>query len=160
MVEYPMITARSLKAVLNYDPQNGMFRWKKPEGKKMRPGQVAGWLVNGYRIIQIRNRNYRAGRLAFLYVHGRWPKEIDHINRNPSDDRICNLREASRKDNCANTGHRITNKLKLKGVSRKRNKFRATFRRKSLGVFITPEQAHAAYKNAAEKYYGEYACAF
>lgn len=55
---------------------------------------------DGYLIIKIKGKQYKAHRLVFAYHHGRFPKdEIDHINRNRSDNRIENLRESDRKIN-------------------------------------------------------------
>lgn len=84
--------------VLDYDPNTGIFTWKieKSTGGARIKGKRAGSIYyKGYRYIKINKKRYRAGRLAFFYVHKRFPKNtIDHINRQRDDDRIENLREA------------------------------------------------------------------
>jgi hypothetical protein len=89
---------------LRYDPTTGIFVWSKSPARVIKAGTVAGRLGrDGYIAIQIKGRLYFAHRLAWLYVNGVWPKnQIDHINGNRSDNRIENLREATRKQNGEN----------------------------------------------------------
>jgi hypothetical protein len=86
-----------------------------------------------------------------------------HANRNRSDNRWDNLRDATPSENGGNKGVSKNNKLHIKGVSRTPSgKFRADIRlnRKNtyLGRFDTAESAAAAYATAAENYFGEFAC--
>jgi len=103
-----MITAEYVRRRLQYDPETGVFIWKpRPIDKSWSTrfsGEVAGTIKNnGYRQIRIDGVKYGAARLAWLYVYGEWPKnEIDHINRVRDDDRLINLREATRTENCNN----------------------------------------------------------
>lgn len=98
------LTQKYLHSILSYDRKTGIFRWILAR-KKIVVGAVAGTLdKDGYRIIKIDQKNYRAGRLAFFFVKGRWPKpEIDHRNLNKADDRWRNLREGSKNQNMRNT---------------------------------------------------------
>lgn len=98
------LTRERLSEVLEYDAIVGEFRWKKPTSPRMRVGSVAGTINHdGYRVIAIDREHFRAGRLAWFYTHGRWPEpEIDHINRIRLDDRIDNLREATRSEQLRN----------------------------------------------------------
>jgi hypothetical protein len=86
---------------LDYDPDTGVFTWKpRPGDKKWNAkhvGEVAGSIASGgYRQIMVDRKNYMAARLAWLYVHGEWPKNhIDHINRIRTDDRLVNLRDVT-----------------------------------------------------------------
>jgi len=64
-------------------------------------------------------RRYLAARLAWFYTHGVWPVgEMDHINRNRDDNRLCNLRVVTRKENCKNSGVRGHNRLRLKHITK------------------------------------------
>lgn len=95
---------------------------------------------------------------------GAWPAEqIDHINRRPDDNRLVNLREASRAENMWNSSLSCRNTSGFKGVTffRRAGKWmaRIKFNGQShfLGLFTTAEEAHAAYCKAAEKCFGEFA---
>ena len=87
---------------------------------------------------------------------------IDHINRNPLDNRKVNLRFCSARQNCFNTGFKPSNTSGVIGVDyrKDRMKWRATVRingvKKALGHFDTKEQAEAARLEAELKYYGEF----
>lgn len=113
-----MITQEQLKLILNYDPETGEFNWLVKPRNRASIGGVAGHLrKNGYREISIKGKKYYAHRLAWLYMTGSWPKEhIDHINGNPSDNRFCNLREATRSQNMHNQGVCSNNTSGYKGV--------------------------------------------
>ena len=158
------VTLARLRELLQYDPETGEFRWRVKR-KKVNPGDIAGTAVGKrYHMISIDNRTYLTHRLAWLYVHERWPTEqIDHINSNPFDNRICNLREAS----CAeNTRHRPgdqNSKSGLKGVC-----FRARVGKweanimsngvaRYLGQFETSDEAQRAYEQAALQLHGAFA---
>lgn len=119
----------------------------------------------GYVRIGIDGGQYRAHRLAWLYVHGVWPKsQIDHINRNRRDNRICNLREATGTQNNGNMPARnVSSKYKGVGWHKETRKWRAFIRIKGkaihLGVYNYEFDAHEAYMSAAKAYFGEFASA-
>jgi hypothetical protein len=160
-----MLTTERLREVLDYDPVTGIFIARVNLGGRMRARNVAGQIkTNGYRCIGIDGRRYLAHRLVWLYVHGRWPvDQIDHINRDPSDNSLANLREARPIDNRGNTGIRQDNASGYKGVSfcKNRRKWVAYLqighRNRNLGGFDTPEEAHLAYCEAAFRAFGEFA---
>ncbi|MGV8869313.1 MAG: HNH endonuclease signature motif containing protein [Janthinobacterium svalbardensis] len=99
----PLIQAR-LHEVLNYDRETGTFTWKKSTSGRPIVGKVAGSDDgNGYISIGIDGTNYRAHRLAWLYVHGSFPpNQIDHKDGRRSNNAIANLREATNEENQQN----------------------------------------------------------
>ena len=130
---------------------------------KVRVGDVAGTLaVDRYRKITIKRKKYRAHQLAWLYMTGEWcPLLIDHRDGDPSNNRWGNLRRATVSQSNANRGLHRSNACGLKGASRHRSRWRATIhkngKRHHLGIFPTPQAAHAAYVKAARKLFGEFA---
>jgi len=136
---------------LAYDPDSGLFIRKAPlKGQKV--GAVSGVLNKlGYIQVGVDRKIYFGHRLAWFYVHGRWPEgQIDHINGIRSDNRICNLRDA---DWSINNQNQIKphkdNACGLLGVCRAKKRWRAAIKSngkiKHLGTFDTPELAHEAY---------------
>ena len=155
-----------IESYLSYDPETGDFRFKRSAGKKA-AGSEAGYLNNlGYRMIMIKGRWMMGHRLAWRMTFGKWPeKEIDHINGNPSDNRICNLREATRSQQVANQKFNTRNSSGFRGVTERKRfntpaRYQASIRhnghQRFLGIFTTPEEAHAAYLKAAMDLHGEY----
>ena len=110
-----MLTQKELKERIEYNPETGKFVViKDTKTGKRREGLLAGWTnMRGYREIKIQGKCYIASRLAFLYMTGEFPKfEVDHINRIRSDDRWCNLRDASKELQMLNRGeHKRSQKL-------------------------------------------------
>lgn len=156
-----MLTAERLRSLLDYDPATGVFLWRVRRGPSALAGSIAGHIIaGGYRLIGVDGTEYYAHRLAWLYVHGAWPTgHIDHQNVTPGDDRISNLREATRSQNLANRPAQSNNTSGLKGVSfhKGAGRWRATIQHKYLGLFDTAEEAHAAYRAAASRVFGEFA---
>lgn len=112
-----MINSNELRALLTYDKDTGVFRRNTSSGGQ-EIGSIAGTISKyGYIRIRIKNKAYFAHRLAWLYEYGVWPEnEIDHINGEKSDNRLINLREASRSGN--NHNKNIKNSASgVKGVS-------------------------------------------
>lgn len=146
----------SLKSILNYSLETGVFKWASPR-PKIRVGDVAGGLRGGYRRIRIDGRKYTASRLAFLWMTGEFPKgEIDHLNGDRDDNRWINLRDVTRVVNQQNERcARATNVLGILGVSQEGKKFCAQIRHEGknlyLGSFDTPALAHAAYVHEKRK---------
>lgn len=148
------LSAEQLRELVRYDQASGVFTWAKSCGTR-KAGDIAGSKSDrGYVRLKIGRREYKAHRLAWLHVHGRWPAgEIDHINGVRDDNRICNLREASRAENAQNVRRaRSDNRASvLIGASwdghlgRWRARIGLGGNRRSLGLFSTEEEAHAAY---------------
>lgn len=157
------LSIERLREVLNYEPETGVFTWRIAMPPRGMAGARAGTIQkNGYRAICINGFRAYAHRLAWFYVTGQWPsKHIDHRNGVHDDNRISNLREASRSQNLANQKLRSTSLSGFKGVSKKRNSWQARLnvqgKQRVLGCFATPELAHQAYVDAAQKHFGEFA---
>ena len=100
-----MLTHDYLISVLEYHSETGVFYWRSSPSVGVRPGSVAGSRTDkGYVSVKLLGSKYRAHRLAWLYVTGAWPDlEIDHINRDRSDNRIDNLMEVTGSLNCHNS---------------------------------------------------------
>jgi hypothetical protein len=158
-----MLTQARLKEILEYNPDTGEFFWLSPGNRIDLVGKPAGWMHwKGYWRIEIDGKDYASHRLAWLYVYGCWPKnQLDHINRNKSDNRIKNLREATNGQNGANSKAKPSHS-KLKGAhwhSRDKKWFSHIWydgKKHFLGRFATAEEAHAAYCETAKKLHGEF----
>lgn len=156
------LTVDRLKEALKYDPATGRFTWNV-WAPRIKIGDEAGVITDtGYRIISLDGEHHLAHRLAMLYVNGRWPvHQVDHINGVRADNRIENLRDATPMENARNGKRRPGNSSGYKGVSRARGRWKAQITANyhiiPLGIFDTPEEAHAAYCAAAQKYHGDFA---
>jgi hypothetical protein len=158
------ITADSLKAVLDYDRDTGLFRWKVRAARNVFPGAVAGVSgQRGYVHITIEGKQYRAHRLAWLYAHGRIPECIDHINGNPSDNRLSNLREATASQNAMNCPRGRNNSTGIKGVylNRAIGRYGVSLmvggKSQFLGYFASVEDAARTLRSARATACGEFA---
>jgi len=144
-----------LTSVLNYDPETGVFTWAKTMSNRAQSGKQAGSKhASGRTYIAVGNNRYLAHRLAWMYVNGAFPKEcIDHINGDNSDNRICNLREASHAENMQNHRKaRSDSAAGLAGVSKAKGKrkgwhseIKTNGKKTYIGYFKTKELAHEAY---------------
>lgn len=159
------LTLERLRQVYFYDPHSGEFTDLRPDRAGRRCRRSGGVINdNGYLILRIDKRSYRAHRLAWLYVHGAWPsKHLDHINGNPIDNRIANLREAEVADNMANSRKPRTNTSGYKGVSWSKGmkQWRADIKvrgeRILIGYYDCPIEAHNAYCKKAVETKGAFA---
>jgi hypothetical protein len=145
-----------LRSLLDYSPETGLFVWRLSNSNVSPAGSLAGRSVNsdGYRQIVINRRFYKAHRLAWFYVHGVWPDQIDHINGDRTDNRLCNLRNVTSLLNTHNQRKpHCNNRSGFLGVSKRADgRFQAEIRvsgkKRYLGAFATAEQAGAAYVSA------------
>jgi len=119
-----MFTQEFVKSVFDYNSETGIFIWKVRRSQSTKAGSVAG-TKDSFGHIQIRigekqnntRRKVCAHQLAWLYFYGEWPKfPIDHINGNPSDNRITNLRYATTSQNNSNARLYTNNSSGIKGV--------------------------------------------
>ena len=155
---YSGLTANMVRELFDYSPDTGLLTRRVRTANCTAVGDVAGTTSRGnYVCVKIDGRPYKAHRLVWLYVHGRWPEEeIDHINGVPTDNRLGNLREASRRTNVENKrSGRSDNKGGLLGVSAHGNKYLAQIQvngeKRHIGCFATPSEAHDAYLTAKRR---------
>ena len=148
----PILTAARLRELIHYDPATGAFTRLMSCGTRPFVGKAcSASTAKGYLRFNVDATLYYAHRLAWLYIHGEWPKEmIDHINGDKGDNRIENLRDVPRSVNQQNLkGARVDNKSGLLGVSSHRYAFTAGIVidgvHRHLGSFRSAEAAHDAY---------------
>lgn len=150
-----------LTSILDYNPETGDFIWKTKMSTRAMPNSIAGSLKpTGYIIIKINGRSYLAHRLAWFYTYKKWPNAtIDHIDRNPSNNSIANLRDVNNSTNMRNRGLTHKNTSGVTGVtyepSRNRWKAQITINNKQihLGYFMDLKFAIKARREAELKYH-------
>lgn len=158
-----MLTHEYLLSRLSYDPETGVFLWlayaSRPKQWHTRyAGKPAGSKnFDGHVVINLDGVSHYAHRLAWFYVTGEWPTTtVDHEDRDRSNNRWGNLREATPRQQRQNTEARVG----VKGVRRVWNKWAAQIKHKGrsryLGLFSTIEEASAAYDAAARELHGEF----
>jgi hypothetical protein len=155
------LTAARLRELLSYDPETGVFVWRVDGGPFVKAGAVAGALTaKGYRRIGIDGKQYKAGRLAWLYVHGVWPtQQIDHKNGDRDGNWIDNLRDVSNAVNSQNQRKaRPSNKSGVIGVRTEAGGFAAYVTvngvDRRLGKFPTVAEASAVRQAAKRELVG------
>ncbi len=158
-----MIDQATLKRFVRYEPDTGLFFWNIQGRQRCSLGSRAGTKSEKrYVLIMIDGRFYRAHRLAWLYIFGRWPKSfIDHKDGNRSNNRISNLREATSNQNNANRS-RPRGRSGYRGVSwhSRAKRWQAQIRKNGtqqhIGLFTDPREAAEAYQRAAREIHGEF----
>ena len=171
------LTAEILRERLDYDPETGVFVWRphpgsananrawdrqwsgKPVAVRVVTAPIPG--AKPYGIVRVLGRCYGVHRLAWLWMTGEWPQgEVDHRDRDGLNNRWSNLRAASRSQNQANKGPMRNNKLGIKGVYKRCNKYRAQMhvggKHKTIGSFNCPTAASIAFTKAHKAAYGEF----
>lgn len=158
-----------VRQLLDYDARRGCFRWRarpdNPQFNARYTGELAGTLrSDGYRCVSLFNTPFTESRLVWAWVYLEWPDgEIDHRNGDTQDNRIENLRLATRKQNARNQGVRRNNRTGLKGVSYDvaRRGYRAQIqfdgKKVNLGTYPTAQGAAEAYREAARVHHAEFA---
>lgn len=159
----PRTVMQEFSAIVRFDEQSGQFFWTVNRygrgGSRM--GGVAGFFnENGYRCLRLKGKKFYAHRLAWLFVYGVWPSGlIDHVNGHRSDNRICNIREATTSQNLANT-NKTCAESRLRGAHWASDKGKWTSRImfkgrvRHLGYFTSSDDAHAAYVAARRALHG------
>lgn len=144
--------------MIEQDELKELFEYR--DGKLLKKGKKTGWVENhGYHRTTIKGKKYLTHRLVYMYHHGECPKELDHINGDKLDNRIENLRPASRQQNMVNTKTR--SESGYKGVYKQWNKWAVQLRvegkTKWFGSYYCIKEAAKRYNEVALKYHGKYA---
>ena len=156
----PLPSQKKLQELFDY--RDRQLYWKERIHSSIDLSKPAGCIdTQGYRLIKIEGKLYQAHRLVWKYHYGKDPKEfIDHIDGNRSNNNIKNLREATNQQNGFNRGPQKNNKLGIKGVRKKGNKYTAAIsingKVKHLGMFFTIEEARLAREEAEKKLFKEF----
>lgn len=156
-MNFKPIDIKSVSAQISYEPRTGIFRWKVGKRGHRQEGDVAGSLTTGgYWRVKVDQKTYAAARLAWVLHHGVDPlQEIDHKDGDPLNNRIRNLRPATRRQNCEN----------MKGAGCRyeadRGKWLAritvNYKQINLGRYDTEAEGKKAYADACVRYRGEFA---
>lgn len=161
----------TLRRYFDYDAETGLFRWKEVHYTNAKLlGQIAGSVhtKTGYRLIGVPEfGQIGAHRLAWIFVNGPTigGAEVDHIDGDPGNNAIGNLRLATSSQQKQNKRVQSNNRSGLKGAyyhachkgKKWRSQIKVGEKYKFLGYFATPEEAHEAYGRAAVEHYGEFA---
>lgn len=153
--------------LFTYNPEDGVLRWRVAAGRfgRIKAGTPAG-SINGqrYREVKADGAVHQAHRLAWMVFYGEQPPAmIDHANMDTADNRISNLRAATKSQNGANRAALSNNKCGIKGihwvpsVGKWRASIRVNKKLKHLGYFLDPLAASSAYAAAASANFNEYA---
>lgn len=150
-----------LKEVLHYVPDTGVFTWRVSRGN-VKAGSVAkSRNPNGYVEIKIDRRTYKAHRLAWFYMYGNIPNnlQIDHKNGVRNDNRLGNLRLATQVQQSQNVTTRNDNTSGYIGVNWHKHthkwvaRIQVEGKRIAIGYYDTPEEASEAYKKAKQEHH-------
>ena len=153
-----MITQEKLKRLFHYDSRTGIFT-EKTKRKNKNIGDILGTVdKRGYLVGVIDKKQYKLHRLAYLYMTGIMPDKVDHENHIVSDNRWCNLRNASSFDNMQNTKMSVRNTSGCVGIYWNKTNLRwegridVNKKRIFLGSFELYHEAVNARKNAEVLY--------
>lgn len=158
------ISAELARSLWAYDPLTGVLTWKVRAAQQNHVGDVAGCPdEGGYVWVGFGYRQWAAHRLAWLITFGEWPPELDHRDLDKANNRLANLRVATRLQNVSNVGLRKDNTSGFKGVSysTSKRKWAAAISHEGniirLGHFADKARAAAAYAEAAARLKGQFA---
>ena len=123
-----MLTQERLKELVHYNPDTGVFTYRQQTNPRALVGQVIGSVQrSGHLRMQLDKKSYQLHQLAFLYMQGILPNEVDHRNNIPDDNRWDNLRVATHQQNCFNSSMRKDNTSGHKGISIRKNIHSTTY---------------------------------
>lgn len=160
------ISQEYLRERVTYDPLTGLFAYNERPQSHFRSSRAcnawnarfAGALTGtkdsrGHIQIKLDGKRYLAHRMAFLYMSGAIPEEVDHIDRNKTNNAWANLRSADRSQNAAN---REARGAYLTSSGRFRAQICVNYKIVHLGTFDTESEAISAYQNASNRAFGQF----
>lgn len=146
-----------VRATFDYDDHSGQLIWRRRAGARVVLGATAGTLNRqiGYLVVRLAGRLHYVHRLVWLHVYGNWPADqIDHIDRDKTNNRLHNLRQATNAQNRQNMPVQRNNTSGCSGVyfHKQRGKWAAEIKhnrkKRHLGLFCAKEDAVHAYQQA------------
>jgi HNH endonuclease len=148
-----------LLTLLSYDKETGAFTYRRDAKKSKIGGRADRFDKNsGRRIVTLGCIEYYAHVLAYFYVYGEWPaKQVDHADRDPTNNKFDNLRLATHSQNVVNSKLRKNNTTGYRGVSRYRYQYKVMVADVYYGLFSTAEEAATVYDKKAVELFGEFA---
>lgn len=152
-------TAAELRTMFSYDPETGLVTRKVDAGNR-KAGSIVGTKLRHTYTVMVRKHHYPLGRLIWLLVYGSIPNGfvVDHINGNPFDNRLVNLRAVTQAINSRNLALKKNNSSGYNGIYWKGDKKKWSAevwvdgRKHWLGYFDTPEAANETRLAAQEQY--------
>ena len=156
-----------LRQQIAYDPTTGALTARLSTGGRSVGSDRGCRQENGYTLVRFQDELWTAHNIAWAIFFGEYPHcDIDHINGDKSDNRICNLRIATRSHNNANKSAQANNMLGIKGVRTHSNgsftsqigvSVRGSRKQLYLGSFECEDLAHLVYATAADRLFGDFA---
>lgn len=152
-----------IKGQLAYCPETGEFWWMCQSRTRTRPLDSPAGSVNrdGYKMLKLDGKRRLAHRVAWEFMFGDAPQFLDHANGDKLDNRACNLRPATKPQNCANQKLRVTNRSGHKNVSRHGNLWRVSIQKDGVfhrfGLFASLKTAARVAERERVRLFGEFA---
>jgi hypothetical protein len=162
MANYAALGYDLLHELFVYDGEN--LRWRYSRGSRAQQGSIAGSKTNfGYVSVRINKKPYQAHKIIYFMLTGEWPEFIDHINGNRADNRIENLRPATKRQNIWNQDITSRNTSGIKGISFDKSVNRWYARVSANGIvkrktFKDISDAEAWVVETRNNLHGEFAC--
>lgn len=152
-----------IRELLAYDPETGRFTWLVDAGSVRAGDEASSMTIAGYSRVKLDGVHHYLHRLAWAFVHGEFPEsDLDHVNMVKSDNRISNLRLATKAENQMHRGIPKNNTSGCKGVTWNATKGKwsvrcaANGKRKHLGYFDDVASATSVYKQYAPSIHGAF----
>lgn len=155
------VTVERIREAFKYDPETGKVSWLINRRGPAKPGDEVGRNSNGYRQTKLDGNGLMVHRIAWALSHGHWPDgDIDHKDGDPGNNKLSNLREATRSQNMQNRqgpqSNSSTGTLGVRKLERNLKKpwiaaVTTNRKRQQIGYFATKQEASAAYLAAKVK---------